>query len=48
MDDIPGSQPYSAQRSGNSRSYVQTKNPFESAAEKDVGEQLGNLLDTSE
>lgn len=48
MADIPGSQPYSAQRSGNSRSYVQTKNPFESAAEQEVGEQLGNLLDTSE
>lgn len=48
MADIPGSQPYSAQRSGNSKSYAQIKNPFESAAEQEVGERLGNLLDTSD
>lgn len=48
MADIPGSQPYSVQRSGNGRSYAQTKNQFESAAEQEVGEQLGNLLDTSD
>jgi hypothetical protein len=31
-----------------SRSFLQRDNVFESSAEKDVGEQLGNLLDTSE
>lgn len=48
MADTSGSKPYSEARTGNSQSYLQAKNPFESAAERDVGESLGNLLDTSE
>lgn len=40
--------PFSEKNSASGQSFLQRKNPFESDAEREVGQQLGNLLDTSE
>jgi hypothetical protein len=47
MADPTYGKSFAQREAENSRSFLQRDNIFESAAEKDVGEQLGNLLDTS-
>ena len=48
MADPTYGKSFAQREAENSRSFLQRDNVFESSAEKDVGEQLGNLLDTSD